>query len=83
MKFKHPQNDKLLHFFYGTLIALVFFAAYAIFGLHPMFMLFTVLTVAVGKEVYDKFIRKTVFSLMDIVYTIVPGLVLYALTFLL
>jgi len=66
------QKDKLLHFFFGTFVA---------FGLTltvPLvYMLIGSLFVAVSKELLDKYVRKTVFSIADIVFTVIPAAMFY------
>jgi hypothetical protein len=61
-------QDKLLHFFYGFLIFLVM----ALVVSNEVALLIT-LGVAIGKECYDLYIKKTVFDLIDIVFTVLSG----------
>ena len=70
-------NDKLLHFFYGSIVSFITLLFVDIFHLNPVLIPVTTLIVAVGKEVYDKFIRKTKFDVIDIVFTIITSIVLY------
>ena len=64
-------NDKLLHFFYGSLISYVFL------GLGFKITLTFILVVSIGfiKEVYDK-INSTLFSFVDFLYTVATPLIL-------
>lgn len=62
------QKDKLLHFFFGTFIA---------FGLtlavSAGYMMLGTLIVAVSKELLDKYVRDTKFSIADIIFTVIPA----------
>jgi len=66
------QKDKLLHFFFGTFIA---------FGLTSTlssgYMILGTLIVAVSKELLDKYVRKTAFSVSDISATMIPAFLFY------
>lgn len=69
---KHPQNDKLLHFFYGSLITLG-----CMFLLPTWFALLCTLFVAIAKELYDSHIKLNGrFDWVDITYTIFTAVVL-------
>ena len=65
-----PQ-DKLLHFFYGTLIAapLVAFT-------NPLISSAVVIFIALGKELYDDLSGKGNIEAMDVVFTIAPVVIM-------
>jgi hypothetical protein len=63
-------NDKLLHFFYGSLIGFV--CLY--FGLNTLLSSIIVLSIATAKEFYDK--NLTGFDVVDLLFTVAP-LILY------
>lgn len=69
-KMKQVKFDKLLHFFYGSIIfhlmLLVFTEPWAIYFL---------IVIAFGKELYDDFCTKDGrFDIYDILYTILPAI---------
>ncbi len=65
-----PQ-DKLLHFFYGTLIAapLVAFT-------NPLISSAFVMMLAIFKELYDDLSGKGNIEVMDVVFTIAPVIII-------
>lgn len=65
-------NDKLLHFFYGTLIT------YGLIALEIELIVILVIVLGFGfaKEVYDK-INTSVFNFTDIIFTIASPLILF------
>jgi hypothetical protein len=65
-------NDKLLHFFYGSLIT------YGLIALEIELIVILVIVLGVGfaKEVYDK-INTSVFNFADILFTIASPLILF------
>jgi len=64
-------NDKTLHYLYGTLIYLLI----AIYN--PIIAIISILLIAVGKEVYDYFMKdKHTPDIWDIVYTVIVPVVL-------
>ncbi|MFD1292624.1 hypothetical protein ACFQ5N_02140 [Lutibacter holmesii] len=65
------QKDKLLHFFCGF-----FIYAIANIFLAEIYALLIVLIVAVCKELYDKYIKKTFIDYLDIGFTIFSGVIL-------
>ena len=64
-------KDKLLHFFYGSLIAYVFLGL----GFEITLTFILVVCIAFIKEVYDK-INTTLFSFVDFLYTVATPLIL-------
>jgi len=60
-------NDKLLHFFYGSLFSFV-----AIHFLEGRLAVLAIFVLAVLKELYD--MKKTGFSVADIAFTTVPAI---------
>ena len=70
MKMKLPNKDKLLHFICGTYIYLI-----ASVLLTPILSIGLVIIAGFAKEfIWDKRLGKGAFEWMDIVYTIVGGL---------
>ena len=65
------RTDRLKHFFLGTLI----FIFCTIFWSN-LISLGIVTVVAVGKELYDKYYKKTVFDWIDALYTILTGILI-------
>jgi len=65
-----PQ-DKLLHFFYGTLIAapLVAFTS-------PLISSAVVIFIALGKELYDDLSGKGNIEAADVVFTVAPVVIM-------
>ena len=63
-------TDKLVHFFYGFMI----FQSLTIIMTEAQ-SFWCILGVAIAKELYDKFKKKTMFSLMDIVFTILAPVI--------
>lgn len=76
VKMANIDKDKLLHSFYGLLIAvgLIIFIGYWL-------ALAVVTMIAIGKELYDKLSNTGTYDLWDALYTVIPiiliGLVLY------
>ena len=66
-----PRVDRLMHFFVGTLIFI-----FAQLFVAEWVALITVSVIATGKELYDEFIKKTQFDLVDLLFTILTGLIL-------
>ena len=70
MKMKLPNKDKLLHFICGTYIYLI-----ASVLLTPILSIGLVIIAGFAKEFFwDRWLGKGAFEWMDIVYTIVGGL---------
>jgi hypothetical protein len=65
-------SDKLIHFFYGFMI----FQCLTIIMTESL-SFWVVLGVAIAKELYDKFYKRTMFSVMDIVFTILAPAIIY------
>ena len=70
-KLSNIPHDKLLHFYYGSLVALVSTLAIGALWSVPI-----VLTVAVGKEVYDHFYGGTV-EAWDVIWTVYGGAIVW------
>ena len=66
-------NDKLLHFFYGSLFSFV-----AFHFMDGLVAFWTVFGLAIAKEVYDvsitKFTKLTRFSVADVAFTVAPAI---------
>ncbi len=60
-------NDKLLHFFYGTLLGtpLVAFT-------NPLVAFFGISIIAIGKELYDDLSGTGTIDVYDVIFTIIP-----------
>ena len=63
------HQDKVLHFVAGLLVG----AISHIFIVDSILVLAPVILVAVGKELYDKYIKKTYFDFFDMFATLVGG----------
>ena len=63
--------DRLKHFFIGTLV-------FIFIDISETSMNALILTsvLAVGKELYDKFVKKSKFDVLDILYTVLSGLII-------
>jgi len=73
--YKVFAHDKMLHFFFGTLLTLIGFALYLQNGIiSEVFIL--PLFIGVVKELNDYFIRKTVFSWIDLLFTNLTSIIL-------
>lgn len=72
------QKDKLVHFLFGTLISYIvlFFHLHVLF-IDKIFILIVPILVALIKELIDKYIRKSTFDLIDILFTIISGVILF------
>ena len=66
-----PQHDKLLHFFYGFFI----FVISDIF-INDWYSIIPVFIIAIVKELYDKISKKGTPEIMDVVFTILPAIIL-------
>lgn len=71
MKLILIPEDKANHFVYGFVIYLL-----ANIFLIDFYSLLVVLTIAIGKEVYDELSKKGRMEFLDIMYTIVPALLI-------
>jgi len=72
------EKDKLDHFFYGFFIYNI--SIYILLFFFPLFIssiisFSLVFIIAFLKEVYDFYHPNHKFSIMDIVYTIIPGII--------
>lgn len=69
--------DKLLHLNAGAFVYFIFslFSGVAICFL-------AVVLVAILKEVFDKYIKKSTFCYMDIIYTILGGILMFIMLWL-
>ena len=65
--FGNIPHDKLLHFFYGTIIT---FISVLIFGLKGLWI--TVVIAAVKELIYDKLMKKGNCEVMDFIFTCLP-----------
>lgn len=72
----NPKKDKLLHFYYGTIISLILLFLTKL-GLNPIFIPILTAVIASGKEIYDKLIKKTRFDYIDLIYTILTSIIIY------
>jgi len=65
--FGNIPQDKLLHFFYGTIIS---FIGVLIFGIKGLWI--TVLIAAVKELIYDKLMNKGNCDILDFIFTCIP-----------
>ena len=68
--FANIPQDKLLHFFYGSIISFLL----GLF-LPQLYVIAIVCIIAVSKELYDLYIKGTKIDLLDILFTIIPSLI--------
>lgn len=68
---KIPQN-KGSHFIYGFFIYVI--TDYFIYNLYSFLI---VSFIAIGKEICDRLLKKTIMNIWDAIWTIVPALILY------
>lgn len=71
-----PENDKLLHFYYGTSISIIMLFI-TLFGINLIFVPLVTTLIAVGKETYDLYYKGAKFDYVDLLYTITPSILLY------
>jgi hypothetical protein len=75
MKLSNIQKDKLLHFFYGTIIAFLTINFSYITGEEALIICGGI---AAGKElIYDKIMGRGNCEFMDFVYTFAPAVMFY------
>ena len=74
------EHDKALHFVYGFLLTYVFLFLFQKFGyINDELILFSVTSIAILKELFDKYYLKSEFDGMDIMYTMAPSVLLLIL----
>ena len=77
---KLVPSDKLAHFFYLTLLAfLSAFAYYEIVCIPKWFIIAPCAFIAVSKELFDKFVKRTTFDIVDILFSVASSIILYLL----
>ena len=64
-------SDKLLHFFYGSVLVGLF----DLFLPHAIITLVAVAVVAATKEIYDEMERDSPMDFVDFIFTILPALI--------
>jgi mannose/fructose/N-acetylgalactosamine-specific phosphotransferase system component IIC len=64
------RTDLILHFLAGFFIA-------TLFQFNFILMVIAVAVIGLGKELYDKFVKKTTFDFKDLAYTLTGGFVGY------
>lgn len=70
-KAREIPNDKLLHFFYGTIISFLGFLFLGEYALLP------VILIGLAKEIlWDKIILKGKVDMKDFLYTVAPGIMM-------
>tara|TARA_R110000822_G_scaffold22436_1_gene70411 strand:- start:249 stop:494 length:246 start_codon:yes stop_codon:yes gene_type:complete len=67
-KISNIPNDKLLHFFWGSILSFVFILILGIKGVFSTFI------VAIAKEFYDWYSKKGTPELADFIATIIPAI---------
>ena len=70
-KLSQIPNDKLLHFFYGSVLVGLF----DIIMPHAIITLVCVMVLAGTKEIYDEMERDSPMDFVDIIFTILPALI--------
>jgi hypothetical protein len=76
-KLANIPHDKLLHFFYGTLMAAPLVAL-----TNPLISLAAIIGIAFGKELYDDLSGKGNLELFDALYTIAPVFIMNAVKYI-
>jgi len=76
-KLANIPQDKLLHFFYGTLMAAPLVAL-----TNPLISLAAIIGIAFGKELYDDLSGKGNLELFDALYTIAPVFIMNAVKYI-
>jgi len=74
-KLGNIQKDKLLHFFYGTILSFILIFYFEIVG-----MIIALIIPAIKELYYDKYLGKGNCELADYLYTVAPTIML-AITF--
>lgn len=70
-KLANIKHDKLLHFFYGTLMAAPLVAL-----TNPLISFAAIVAIAFGKELYDDLSGKGNLELFDALYTVAPVVIM-------
>ena len=70
-KLSNIPSDKLLHFFYGSVLVGLF----DLFLPHAIITLVCVMVIAATKEIYDEMERDSPMDFVDILFTILPALI--------
>ena len=70
-KLSNIPNDKLLHFFYGSVLVGLF----DIIIPHALITLVCVGIIAISKEIYDDMERDSPIDLVDVLFTILPAII--------
>jgi len=73
--YKYLEHDKMLHYFFGSLLSLIGFVYY-LNGGSIINIIAIPFTVAVIKEVSDIYISKTGFNYKDLLFSIMFGVIL-------
>lgn len=76
---KLVPSDKLAHFFYFTLLAFLSAFAYEIICIPKWFIIAPCAFIAVSKELFDKFVKRTTFDIVDILFSVASSIILYLL----
>ena len=77
---KLVPGDKLAHFFYFTLLAfLSVFIYLQVECLDKLVIIAPCAAIAVSKELFDKFVKKTKFDVVDILFSVASSIILYLL----
>lgn len=74
---KFLELDKLMHFFFGFLIYVLLIQI--IGNRYSVLAFWIVFIVAILKEIFDFFYKRSNFDLFDIAWTVLPALVLFYL----
>ena len=71
-KLSNIPNDKLLHFFYGSILVGLFDLILPPF---PIITFVCVLVLAGAKEIYDDIERNSPMDFLDFIFTILPAII--------
>ena len=71
-----PEEDKLMHFYYGTAISIIMMYI-TLFGVNLIFIPLVTALIASGKETYDLLVKKTKFDYVDLAFTVAPSILIY------
>ena len=73
-----PKNDKLGHFFWGFWYAIISYLISTIFN-HDYLIFALPLVIGLYKELYDLISKKGDPELLDLIWTILPSIIMYIL----
>lgn len=74
------RADRMKHFFVGFCIAFLSLAFLAVTGLPLWVSIIITAIIGGGKEFYDKKTGRGTYEVFDFIYTVIPAILLYAVT---